>query len=197
MGLVAWPILSFEVLMAPKLQAGIISPLAETQVLGTKTSTADLTQASNWFPTAPRNLGPSKITSYTLSIPKLKIKDAAVIIGSNDLSKSLIQWGGTSNPGEFGNTVIFGHSVLPAFFDPKNYTTIFSTLPTIKEKDEIFVYYDGITYRYQVSQMKVVEPSDVSVLEQKYDDSYVVLITCVPPGTYWKRLVVTARLVKI
>lgn len=194
LGLVIWPILTFELLFAPKFTANIVSPIPDQQVLGTQT---DLTQASNWFPTATRPTSPSKITSYTLSIPKLGIKDATVIIGADDLSKSLIQWGSTASPGEFGNAVIFGHSVLPVFFDPKNYTTIFSTLPTLKEKDEIFVYFDGITYKYQVFEMKVVEPSDISVLEQKYDDSYITLITCVPPGTYWKRLAVKARLVKI
>lgn len=197
LALVLWPILSFEMTMSPKLSNAIISPLVEERVLSAQT---DFTQASNWFPSAPKNTLSSKITSYTLSIPKLGITDATVIIGGEDLAKSLIQWGKageTASPGEFGNTVIFGHSVLPTFFDPKNYTTIFSTLPTLEIKDEIYVYYDGITYQYQVFDMKVVEPTDVSVLEQKYDDSYLSLITCVPPGTYWKRLVVKARLVKI
>jgi len=194
LGLVAWPILTFEFLFTPRFHPKIVSPIADQQILGAQT---DLTQASNWFPTATKRVEPSKITSYTLSIPKLGIKDATVIIGVEDLSKSLIQWGGTALPGEFGNAVIFGHSVLPIFFDPKNYMTIFSTLPTLKEKDEIFIYFDGITYKYQVFEMKIIEPADISVLEQKYDDSYISLITCVPPGTYWKRLVVKARLVKI
>lgn len=192
--LVVWPVLTFELLMSSKLSANIISPLAQEQVLGVQT---DLTQASNWFPLATKPTTQSKITSYTLSIPKLGIKDAAVVIGSENLSKNLIQWGGTSLPGEYGNSVIFGHSVLPAFFDPKNYMTIFSTLPTLKEGDEILVYFDGISYKYLVSEMKVVEPADISVLEQKYDTSYLSLVTCVPPGTYWKRLVVRARLAKI
>lgn len=194
LGQVLWPILTFEFLLAPKFTANIVSPIPKEEVLGTQT---DLTQASNWFPVARQPASPSKITSYTLSIPKLGITDAVVIIGAEDLSKSLIQWGGSALPGEFGNTVIFGHSVLPAFFNPKNYTTIFSTLPTLEEKDEIFVYFDGITYRYQVFEVKIVAPDDISVLEQKYNDSYFSLITCVPPGTYWKRLVVKARLVKI
>lgn len=194
LGLVAWPILTFETLVAPKFAPSFVSPLAQEYVLGTQT---DLGFASSWFPTASQRVTPSKITSYTLSIPRLGISEAAVIIGGEDLSKSLIQWGGTALPGEFGNTVIFGHSVLPVFYNPKDYTAIFSTLPTLREKDEIFVYFDGITYRYQVFEMKIVDPSDVSPLEQKYDDSYLSLITCVPPGTYWKRLVVKAGLVKI
>lgn len=195
LGLVVWPILSFEILVTPKLSAMIISPLPQTKVLGEKTS--DLIQAANWFPAAVTTTKSSKITGYTLSIPKLEIQDATVAIGGQNLSKSLIQWGGTALPGDFGTTVIFGHSVLPAFFNPKNYMTIFSTLPTLKEKDEIVVYFDGITYRYKVFEIEVVDPTDLSVFEQKFDDSYLSLITCVPPGTYWRRMIVTARLMKI
>ncbi|MBI4999755.1 hypothetical protein HZB97_03235, partial [Candidatus Gottesmanbacteria bacterium] len=42
--LVIWPILTFELLFAPKFTANIVSPIPEEQVLGTQT---DLTQASN------------------------------------------------------------------------------------------------------------------------------------------------------
>jgi sortase A len=194
--LVAWPIITFQTNVAPKLENNIISPIPpEEEVLG---SEVDLARASNWFPGTSQNkdLG-SKITSYNLSIPKLGIADAVVTIGGEDLSKSLIQWAGTALPGENGNGVIFGHSVLPAFYNPKNYTTIFSTLPTLKEGDEILIYFDGITYVYKVFELDIIEPADISVLEQKFDDSYVSLITCVPPGTYWKRLVVKAKLIKI
>jgi len=44
--------------------------------------------------------------------------------------------------------------------------------------------------------MVEVEPEDLSILEQRFDDSYLTLVTCVPPGTYLRRLVVRARLVK-
>lgn len=193
--LVIWPILTFEFFLGPKLNTSVISPLgSQPQVLGLQT---DLSLANNWFPGVLPKITASKITSYTLSIPKLGIKDAVVVNNDEDLAKHLVQWGGTGNPGEAGSTVIFGHSVLPVFFDPKNYLTIFSTLPTIKEGDDIYTYYDGITYHYQVIEMQIIDPKDISVLEQSFDNSYLSLVTCVPPGTYWKRLVVRARLVKI
>jgi sortase A len=151
----------------------------------------------NWFLSAPP-LPPreSKITHYNISVPKLKIENAVVAIGGEDLSESLIQYPGTALPGEYGNTVIFGHSVLPQFYNPKNYKTIFSTLPTLKEGDEILVDFDGIRYRYVVVKMVEVSPDDVSVLEQRYDGEYLSLVTCVPPGTYLRRLIVKAKLVK-
>ncbi|MGB9706798.1 MAG: sortase [Microgenomates group bacterium] len=150
----------------------------------------------NWFLSAPKlPPRPSKITHYNLSVPKLKIEKAVVQIGGEDLAESLIQYPGTALPGEYGNTVIFGHSVLPQFFNPKNYKTIFSTLPTLEEGDEILIDFDGIQYRYRVVKMVEVSPDDVSVLEQRYDSEYLSLVTCVPPGTYLKRLIVRAKLV--
>lgn len=183
----------------------VISPISNVAQASENTSDVsnnskdpELIKASSWFPQAapqaPSNL---KVASYKISIPKLNIKDAQVDIGSEDLDKSIIHYGGTGLPGEFGTGVLFGHSVLPQFFNPKNYRTIFSTLPSLKEGDEVYVNYDSVLYKYIVINMRVVDPSDISVLEQKYDDSYLSIVTCVPPGTMWKRLLVQTKLVKI
>ena len=137
-----------------------------------------------------------KIRYYNLSIPKLGVFNATVEVGGEDLSRNLVQYGGTAYPGNYGNAVIFGHSVLPQFFNPKDYMTIFSTLPTLKIGDEILVDFDGVRYRFLVSEMVELPPDDLAILEQHYDDSYISLVTCVPPGTYLRRLVVRARLAK-
>ena len=154
----------------------------------------DYTKASNWFPDQPQSHLNLAGRIYFLSIPKLKIVDATVKIAGEDLNKSLIHYGGTGLPGDYGAAVIFGHSILPQFYDPRNYKAIFSLLPKLKEGDEIFAKYDGVTYRYVVKNMRVTTPNDISILEQRYDSSYLKLITCVPPGTYWKRLEITAQL---
>lgn len=204
-----WPIISFS-LIADTLFAQVVAPVPDPHQAG-KTGSAltpialaaggdvgsvDLTNANAWFPTSPQKKVVAPVNTYTLSIPKLKIDRATVTIASDDLAKSLIHYGGTALPGEYGTTVIIGHSTLPQFFSSTNYKTIFSTLPTLKEGDEILVTYDGIEYRYAIYEMVVVEPTDLSSLEQHFDDSYLTLITCVPPGTYWKRLNVRARLVR-
>lgn len=191
---VFWPILSYE-FKSQKFNANkLVSPV---EVLGDSETIIDYSQPSSWFPTAPKfSSQTSKITHYSLSIPKLKIDRAVVQVGGQDLMDSLIHYPGTSLPGQYGNAVIFGHSVLPQFFNPKNYKTIFSTLPTIKKGEEIFVDFDGILYRYQVISLEEVAPDNVMVLEQRYDSEYLSLITCVPPGTYLRRLVVRAKLVK-
>lgn len=141
----------------------------------------------------------SNIEKYRISVPKLNISDAVVSEGGEDLSKSLIQYPGTARPGQIGNSVIFGHSVLPVFYNPKNYMTIFSTIPKLKPGDEIFVNIGSVVYKYQVSDMYEVEPDNLDILDQKLNDSYLSLVTCVPPGHPLKprRLVVRAILTKI
>lgn len=174
----------------------MLSPIAGTVLAINTDSSGDMTKPGEWFPSAPKAPSwRSHVTHYTLSIPKLGINNAMVEINGSNLEKSLIHYPGTTLPGSFGTTVIFGHSVLPQFFNPKNYKTIFATLPTIKEGDEILIAYDGVSYRYRVIKMFEVLPDNISVLEQHYDDEYLNLITCVPPGTYLRRLVVVSRLV--
>ncbi|MGB9911434.1 MAG: sortase [Microgenomates group bacterium] len=184
-----FPILWYQLTTHREKKVAFISPVESS-------FSPNFNDPHSWFITSPAlTPRPSKITDYNLSIPKLGIKNAVVKIGGEDLSQSLIQYPGTALPGEYGNVVIFGHSVLPQFFNPKNYKTIFSTLPTLKKGDVIILDFDGIRYFYEVFELVEVSPEDVSVLEQTYDGEYLSLITCVPPGTYLRRLVVKAKLV--
>lgn len=194
-GNAVFPILMYQLKSFRFFQGVLVSPVESSY--NNYNDYNSYNNYKNWFSVAPTLLThESKITHYNISIPKLKIENAVVAIGGEDLSESLIQYPGTALPGEYGNTVIFGHSVLPQFYNPKKYKTIFSTLPTLKEGDEIFVDFDGIRYRYVVIKMVEVSPDDISVLEQHYDGEYLSLVTCVPPGTYLRRLIVKAKLVK-
>lgn len=182
-----YPIISYK---SPNIRGKVESNQAEN---------IDYTKASNWFfGGAPREVfNQQKVGYYALSIPKLKIENARVTIGGEDLSKSLIQYPGTALPGKIGNSVIFGHSILPIFYNPKDYVSIFSLLPTLTKGDMINVEYDGISYKYRVEEVFEVLPSDIQVLEQDDTDSYLTLVTCVPPGDPRrpKRLVVRAKVV--
>jgi len=193
------PILQYQIEYSIKFNQ-VLSPLstrfADTgSILGE--SGTDFTQLQNWFVDDPDNLSQNlaQNTHYQISIPKLKIDAASVEVGSLDLKKSLIQYPQTALPGQFGSPVIFGHSVLPQFFNPKSYLTIFSTLYKLKQSDDILINFDGIEYKYLVEEMYEVLPTDLSVLEQRFDGRYLTLITCTPPGTYLRRLVIKARIV--
>lgn len=207
---VAWPILSFNTLTETVL-TGTVTPVSDSQYLVRSPisqvayaatpaesllsqNTSALRNVNEWYPASPQKHVSSQVNSYTLSIPKLKINNALVAISGDVLDDNLVHYGGTGLPGQFGSAVIFGHSSLPQFYSPTNYKSIFSLLPTLKPGDDIYVTFDGVDYRYTVYDMVVKEPNDLSVLEQKFDDSYISLITCVPPGTTWKRLHVSAKL---
>jgi sortase A len=207
-----YPIISFEIYSRLFIQNTIFSPVPSSQmasstqaansVLGAydvfSTNLSSYTNAGVWFPTKPQihNIQ-APIKEYSLSIPKLNIKDAKVTVGGEDLAKSLVHYVPTSFPGEKGNVSIFGHSSLPQLYDSKNYKTIFTYLPSLQRGDQIIIKEKDETFTYEVYDMFVVNPDQVSILDQKYDDSYLTLVTCIPPGTWWKRLVVRSRLVKV
>lgn len=167
----------------------------------------DYTNLSNWFDPATlsdlhfEKPAGEEASTFRLDIPKLKIENATVEIGGTNLDKNLIAYPGTAKPGEFGAPVVFGHSVLRQFYNPseknpRRYNSIFSTIMTLKTGDEIFVTYDNVKYTYVVQEKNEVKPTDVYILEQKYDSQKLKLVTCTPEGTYLRRGVVTAQLVK-
>ena len=206
-----YPVISFEVYSRLFIKKSFSSPvyltqstpdsiISENSVLGLDTlqnTDTDLTQANLWFPKAALNTQSKQkifIKEYFLDIPKLNINNAKVIVGGDDLTKSLIHYIPNSLPGEKGNVVIFGHSTLPQLYDTKDYKTIFTYLSSLENGDLIRVRIGEDDYDYKVSEMFVVKPDKTEVLDQMYDASYLTLITCVPPGTYWNRLVIRAKL---
>ncbi|MEK7550629.1 MAG: sortase [Patescibacteria group bacterium] len=193
---VFYPIVSYNNTYSQKYP-NLISPISEKKPVNIEE--VDYTQASNWFTGGAKkeDFISSKVEYYTISIPKLKIENATVAIGGNDLSQHIIQYPGTALPGKRGNSVLFGHSILPIFYNPKDYLSIFSLLPSLKIGNEIFIEYDGVSYKYRVENMFEVLPTDIQVLEQDDSDSFLSLVTCVPPGDPRKpkRLIVRARVV--
>ena len=209
----SYPVVSFEIYSRLFIPRDVVAPIPSSQVasplelvnstLGSSNifsnNLRDFTDASLWFPTKAKEGSPSKlnIEEYFLSIPKLNIDKALVKIGGDDLSKSLIHYLPDSAPGQSGNVVIFGHSTLPQLYNPKDYKTIFTYLPSLEKGDKVILKVDKLNFEYEIFEMFVVKPDQISVLEPKYDAAYLTLITCVPPGTYWNRLVLRAKLTKL
>jgi sortase A len=150
-----------------------------------------------WFTGTPPAANPisTPIKYYTLTYSRLNIFDIPIEISGENLEKNAIQYPGTALPGSYGNTVIFGHSALPQFYNPSNPFTVFNHLPEARVGDEIIINYDGVTYRYQARELLEVKPTQIEVLSQRFDRHELTLITCVPLGTYWNRFVLRAELV--
>lgn len=192
-----FPIFSYEWEAAQKYPT-LISPLVDEEKGSFVFSGSDYTKASNWFPAKKDSeIVDNGVSIFTISVPDLNIDNALVRVGGEDLSESLVLFRGTALPGQKGNAVIFGHSILPQYYDPKNYLSIFSTLPTMEKGGLIYANYDGIVYTYKVKDMFEVKPTDVAILDQNVQGHYITLVTCTPPGHPLKpkRLIVRAELI--
>lgn len=113
--------------------------------------------------------------------------DAPVVQGDDweQLKKGVGHHLGTANPGERGNMVLSAHNDV--------FGEIFRRLEKVELKDEILVYSGGRVFRYVVTQKRVIEPTEVSVMYPTSDPT-TTLITCYPYLVDNKRLVVIAEL---
>lgn len=138
-------------------------------------------------------------TDFHLLIPSLDISTPVIadVDGSDKKAYFKALQGGvahfkdTAKPGGSSNIFIFGHSSYYPW-DPGKYKDIFKNLEDIKVGDEVDLWYLSKEYKYKVTETKVVEPSDVSVLKPTQTEQ-LTLMTCVPPGTAEKRLIVIAK----
>ncbi len=102
---------------------------------------------------------------------------------------------GTPVPGDGGNSFIYGHSAVEAFFSRhKDYPeTIFSRLDGVDVGQEVVINKDNSDLKYIVRSKKIVDPTDFSVLRPSRSKETVTLMTCWPLGIGTKRLIVTAE----
>ena len=200
---VSFPLISWQIYFQPAFASqDIIASIPRANIVDLAVNsldTTDYTKAENWFPKFnPSNREKQTDTPFfTISIPKINIDKAVVSTIDNDLAKHLVNYQGTGIPGRNGNSVIFGHSTLPQLFNPQDYKTIFANAYQLKTGDVIYATLNDVTYTYKIFKITVVDPDNSSALIQDFDNSYITLVTCTPPGTTWKRLIVKARLQKI
>ncbi|MEP7200022.1 MAG: sortase, partial [Chloroflexota bacterium] len=119
-------------------------------------------------------------------IPAIKV-DSLVVEGDDweALKKGAGHHLGSANPGQRGNLVISGHDDV--------FGEIFRYIGDLKAGDEIFVYTQEAKFRYVVKNKRIVEPTEVSVL-QPTTESTLTLITCHPYLVDTYRMVVLAQL---
>jgi sortase A len=112
------------------------------------------------------------------------------------LKKGVAHARGSVFPGMQGTTYMFAHST-DNFWDVGRYNAIFYLLKDLQPTDSITVFYTGKRYDYQVQNVQIVDPNEVGYLVNAQNTpEQLVLQTCWPPGTTWKRLLVVATPVK-
>lgn len=95
---------------------------------------------------------------------------------------------GTPNPGEVGNAVMSGHISSPV----RGQGEVFKRLPEMLPGDEVILFTDEAQFLYQTKEVKIVLPTDVSVMAPTPDQS-LTLITCFPDLIYSHRFIVIAK----
>jgi sortase A len=139
--------------------------------------------------------GPEDRTLY-LTIPKLGLSDVPVFdsVSEKKLKESVVHVPATGFPWQKGaNTYIAGHRLG---YEGTGSYLIFYYLDQLAEGDEIMLQDSaGGTYRYRVTDQKVISPDNVEAMDTVEGESVVTLQTCTLPD-YKERLIVQGELVE-
>lgn len=149
----------------------------------------------------------SPVPSPTENGPQLVIEKLAIDVpitwdvdGYNEkaylaaLAGGVAHFRGTAKPGSAaGNIFIFGHSGYTKAL-PNDYHKIFRTLDKLDKGDEIEIRDGDQTHHYRVTAEREVAADNLSVLEPTPTET-LTLMTCWPPGTLKKRLIIQAEVV--
>ena len=131
------------------------------------------------------NFNQDGIMGY-IEIPKIDVK-LSIFHGTDEkvLQTSIGHLEGTSLPvGGLGtHSVLSGHRGLPS-------ARLFSDLDKLREGDIFTIHVLNETFTYQVDQIRVVEPTDLSTLIVDPKKDLLTLVTCTPYGVNTHRLLV-------
>jgi len=122
----------------------------------------------------------------TIAIPKIGI-DQAVIegVGVEELKNAVGHYPDTKVPGQKGNAALAGHRTT--------YGAPFNKLDDLVAGDEITFTTLAGTFKYLVSEKKIVTPETVEVLDPT-PDNRLTLTTCHPKYSAEQRLIIVAIL---
>ena len=153
----------------------------------TVTSTPLITDNNTAIGPEPKIIIPKINVEFPVVYDEPSIDEGAV---QKALERGVLHYATTSNPGELGNTVIFGHS-SNNILNRGKYKFAFVLLKRLEIGDTFMLQKDSKRYIYKVYDKKVVKPEEVDVLGTMPDrTATATLITCDPPGTSLNRLVV-------
>lgn len=98
---------------------------------------------------------------------------------------------GSSLPvgGESSHCVLTGHCGLPS-------AKLFTDIDQLTEGDTFTIHTLDRTLTYEVDQISIVEPTDMSLLQIEEGEDYCTLVTCTPYGINSHRLLVRGHRVK-
>jgi sortase A len=169
-------------LAARQEQAALAAELEHSRATLAAPASSSVSSRRVSSPPAPRSL------VGRIDVKRLKLSALAREgVDARTLRASAGHVPGSALPGEVGNAAFAAHR-----------DTFFRPLKGVRHGDEISVTTTQGQYTYVVSDTRVVDPSDVSVLRASADPT-LTLVTCYPfdyVGAAPKRFIVSARLVQ-
>jgi LPXTG-site transpeptidase (sortase) family protein len=144
-----------------------------------------LTQKIHPAAKAPAKVEPNQVIIPSMTLDE-QIYEGPVRQQYATLDKGIWRWPSGSSPDKGGNTVLIGHRFT--------YTTprgVLYFLDKVKLGDEIGMIWNNKTYRYTVSTIKTVPPTDTSI-EDNTATAQLTIFTCTPLWLPKDRLVVVA-----
>jgi sortase A len=95
-------------------------------------------------------------------------------------------------PGQYGNSVILGHSSNDVFAKGQ-YKFAFVLTDQLVVGDTFYVNYNSTRYTYKVTDKRVIKPQELDALQIGDSKPMLTLVTCTPAGTSINRLLVFAE----
>lgn len=184
----------FVVLLVTTGVAGALDALPDPQVK--VADAAKTTQAASPLVAIAAPEQPTKIyipaISLTTTVSNPTTTDISVL--DNALLKGAVRYPSSSNLGEAGNVIIFGHSSYLPIVNNKAFKT-FDGIQKLKQGDRIEVTGSGHTYVYAVDTVAKENTAD-DAIPLDVQGSKLTLATCDSFGEKSDRFVVTATLVE-
>ena len=192
-----WPIITVftkhtvDNIQGTKFEASQTATSQPTETFGSLLGNSQSNPAQILIPKDPNfSIIVEKIGADATVVPNV---DASSKTAYNEaLRRGVAHALGTSFPGQPGVTYLFAHSTDTLFNVPR-YNAIFYLLWDMKPRDKIVIFFNGKRHDYIVTETKITEPEDVSYFTLKTEEQIMVLQTCYPPGTTWKRFLVVAK----
>lgn len=124
-------------------------------------------------------------------VPHVDPYDSAVY--QQALARGVAHAKGTGTPDQPGNVFLFSHSSVD-FYLATRYNAVFYLLNKLEIGDTVDIYYNFDRYTYTVDSKNIVAADATSYLTKQTSEKMLTLMTCWPPGTSLKRLMLTAKL---
>lgn len=194
--------LQYQIIKARGIQFSVAQPLAAQENMPSipKQPVSPEVSFSQILSGAKEQILVPPDTQFSIIIPK--IGASAKVFPNVDaadenaflpvLKKGVAHAKGTVFPGMRGTTYLFAHST-DNFWDVGRYNAIFYLLKDLQKGDEVVVFFENKRYEYLVTENRIGNADEVSHLTQSRGiQEKLVMQTCWPPGTTWKRIFVTA-----